>query len=141
MRSDRLAGLSVGVRALRWAIVVVLVLIAAGTAIGLRASAADRREAEVVRTASRYVDALMAGDEAAAASVLCSGVTGLQLTEELTGYAETGARVDGESAAVTYRLGPFHRDGRWQTYRQLDLWLGETDSGWCIATTPSLRDG
>ena len=83
----------------------------------------------------------MAGDEAAAASVLCSGVTGLQLTEELTGYAETGARVDGESAAVTYRLGPFHRDGRWQTYRQLDLWLGETDSGWCIATTPSLRDG
>jgi hypothetical protein len=131
--------LSVAVRSLRWAIAVVLVLIAAGTAIGLRADAADRREAEVVRTADRYVDALMTGDEAAAASVLCPGVTGLQLTEELTGYVETGARVDGESAAVTYRLGPFHRDGRWQTYRQLDLWLGETDVGWCIASTPELR--
>ena len=131
--------LGVTVRALRWAIAVVVVLIAAGTAIGLRASAAERREAEVVRTAGRYVDALMTGNEAAAGSVLCPGVTGLQLTDEPTGYAETGARVDGESAAVTYRLGPFHRDGRWQTYRQLHLWLGETESGWCIAVTPELR--
>jgi hypothetical protein len=121
----------------RWAVGIVL-LLAVGAAVALWATADE--EAEVVATTNRYVEALMSGDEAAASDVLCSGVSGVQLPDAFTGYVQQPAVVDGESASVTYRLGPFHQDGRWQTYRELELWLGETDSGWCIAETPRLRD-
>jgi hypothetical protein len=126
-------------RLLRWAALGVLVLVAGGTMIGVRGTSQERRETEVIETAGRFVDALMSGNEVLAASVLCAGVSGPPLSEPPGGYHLGDVRVDGDSASVSYRVGPFHRDGRWQTYPQLDLRLDASGHGWCIAVPPELR--